>query len=72
MRGDRHVDNLSAVVGEDDEDKEQPEGDGRDNEEVGRHNLIRMISEKRSPRLRWWTWMPAHIGSDGRLTHRDP
>jgi hypothetical protein len=35
MRGNRHMDDLSAVVGEDDEDEEQPECDGRDDEEVG-------------------------------------
>ena len=29
MRGDRHVDDLSTVVGEDDEDEQQPEGDRR-------------------------------------------
>ena len=51
MLGDRYVDDLSAVVREDDEDEEQPEGDRRYNEEVGGHDLARVIGEKRPPRL---------------------
>ena len=35
MRGDRHVDDPSAIVGEDDENEEQPECDRRYNEKVG-------------------------------------
>ena len=42
---------LSAVVGEDDENEEQPECDGRYDEEVGGHDLARVIGEKRPPRL---------------------
>ena len=48
---DRHVDDLSAVVGEDDENEQQPECDGRCDEEVGGPDLARVIGEKRPPRL---------------------
>ena len=34
MLGDRHVDDLSAVVRQDDEDEEQPEGYRRYDEEI--------------------------------------
>jgi len=51
MRSDRHVDNSSTVVGQDDEDEEQAECDRWDDEEVGGHDLARVISEKRRPRL---------------------
>ena len=51
MRSDRYVDDLSAVVGEEDEDEEQPECDGRYDEEVGSHDLARVIGEKGAPRL---------------------
>ena len=45
------MDDSSAVVREDDEHEEQPEGDGRDDEEVGSHDRARMVGEKRPPRL---------------------
>jgi hypothetical protein len=51
MLGKRHVKDLPAVVRQDDEDEQQPEGDGRYHEEVGGHELARMIGEKRPPRL---------------------
>jgi hypothetical protein len=48
---DRHVDDLSAIVGKDDQEVEQPEGDGRYDEEVRGHDLARVIGKKRPPRL---------------------
>ena len=47
----RHVDDLSAVVRQDDEDEEQPEGYRRYDEEIGGHDLARMIGEKCPPHL---------------------
>ena len=51
MIGDRHVNDLSAVVLEDHEDKEQAERDGRHDEEVCGHDLARVIGEEGAPRL---------------------
>ena len=51
MRGDGHMDDPPAIMREDDEDEEQPEGDRRHDEEVGGHDLARVIGEKRPPRL---------------------
>jgi hypothetical protein len=51
MRRDGHVNEPSTVVPEEDEDKQQPECDGRHDEEVSGHDLARMIGEKCSPRL---------------------
>ena len=51
MCGDRHVDDPSAVVREDDENEEQPECDGRYYEKIGGHDLTPVIGEKRPPRL---------------------
>ena len=51
MRGDCHVNNSSAVMGEDDEDEEQPKCDRWDDEEIGGHDLASVIGQKRSPCL---------------------
>jgi len=72
MFGDRHVHDSSTVVREDDEDEEQPERDGRHDEEVGGHDLAGVIGQKRAPALRRSTQMPSHALRHGRLTHRDP
>jgi hypothetical protein len=71
MLGDRHVDDPSSVVGEQDEDEEQPERHCRYHEQVGRHDLARMIGEEGSPRLRRRAWMPPHVLGDRRLTYRN-
>ena len=55
MLGDRHVDDSSTVVREDHEHEEQPERDRRHDEEVGGHDLARVIGEEGPPRLRRWT-----------------
>ena len=41
----------STVVREDDEHEEQPERDRRHDEQVGGHDLARVIGQERSPRL---------------------
>ena len=51
MLGDRHVDEPSAIVREDDEHEEQPERDRRHDEEVGGHDLAGVVGEERPPRL---------------------
>jgi hypothetical protein len=72
MLGDCHVDDLSTVVREDHEDEEQPERDRRHDEEVGGHDLARVIGQKRAPGLGRWARMPSQVFGRGRLTHRDP
>ena len=57
---------------EHDEDEEEPEADGRHDEEVGGHDLAGVIGQKRAPALRRSTQMPSHVLRHGRLTHRDP
>jgi hypothetical protein len=71
MIGDCDVDDPSTVVLQDHEDKEQPKGDRRHDEKVGRHDLIRMIGEEGPPRLRRRPPLPLHVFGNGRLTHRD-
>ena len=51
MRGDRHMDDPSTVVFQDDENEQEPEGDGRHNEQVGGHDLAGMIGEEGPPCL---------------------
>jgi len=72
MRGDRHVDDPSTVAREDDQYVQQPERGSRYDEEVGGHDLARVIGQKRSPGLGRWTWMPSHVFGHSGLTHRDP
>jgi hypothetical protein len=72
MLGDRRVNDPSTVVREDDEYEEQSEGDRRHDEEVGGHDLARVICQRRSPRLGRGTQMPSHVLGHSRLDHRDP
>jgi hypothetical protein len=60
------------TVRQDDEDEEQPECDRRYDEEVGGHDLARVIGEGRPPSLGRRTWMATQVFGDGRLTYRDP
>ena len=51
MGGDGHMDNPSPLVREHYEHEQQPERDGRHHEQVGGHDLARVVREERSPRL---------------------
>jgi len=51
MLGDRHMHDPSAFVREDDEHEQQPERDRRHDEEIGSHDLARVIRQKRAPGL---------------------
>jgi hypothetical protein len=51
MLGDGHVDDAATIVCEDDQYEQQPERDRRHDEQVGGHDLARVIGEKRPPRL---------------------
>jgi len=49
--GDCHVNDSSAVVRADDEYEESPEGGRWHDEEVGGHDLARVVRQKRTPGL---------------------
>ncbi len=51
MFGDRHMNDPSTVVREDDQDEQQPERDRRHDEQIGGHNLARVVGEERPPAL---------------------
>ena len=51
MSGHVRMDDASTVMGEDDQHEQEPERDRRHDEEVGGHDLARVVREKRSPRL---------------------
>jgi hypothetical protein len=46
-----HVNEPPAVVRQDDEHEEHPEGDRRDDEQVRSHDLAGVIGQERAPRL---------------------
>jgi hypothetical protein len=71
MLGDGDVDESSTIVLEDHKDKEQPKRHRGHDEEVGGHDLVRMIREEGPPRLRRRPPRPPHVFGNGRLTHRD-
>ena len=70
--GDRHVGDSSTVMRDDHEHEQQSERDRRHDEEVGGHDLARVIGEEGPPRLGRWTGMPSQVFGDGGLTDRDP
>jgi len=54
MRCDRHVRKPASLVREHYQHEEKTVGAGWDDEEIGGHDLRRMIREERSPIPRWW------------------
>jgi len=72
MIRDRHVDDPTTVVRKDHKDKKQPERHGGHDEQVGSHDLARMIGEEGPPRLGRRPRMPPHVRRDRRLTYGDP
>ena len=64
MIGDREVDESTTVVRQNHEDKEHPEEDGRNDEEISGDHIRRVVSEEGSPRLRRWLPMTHHIFCD--------
>jgi hypothetical protein len=51
MVGDRYVNEPSTVVREDDQHEKQPERDGRHDERVSGHDLVRVAGQERPSRL---------------------
>src|SRR5687768_512118 len=65
--GDTH--DAPAIMREQHQDERQSAGGRRRHEEVGRDQLLRMVRQKRMPRLRR-PWPTAnHVGGDGCLRH---
>ena len=51
MVRDRHVHNATALMGQQDQDKQESPSRSRHHEEVGRHDLSDMIRQERAPCL---------------------
>ena len=64
--GDIDMQEFAAVMAEDDEAKEQPEGEGRDDEEVDGHYLRDVRLQEDAPTRRGGWRRPAHV-----LGHRE-
>jgi len=52
MLGDGYVHDASPLMGQDHQHEQQAIRGGRDHEEIGRHDLVDVIGQKRAPRLR--------------------
>jgi hypothetical protein len=72
MLRDAHVYDAPALMGEDHEHERQAVRGGRDHEEIGSHDLVDVIGEKRSPRRRRRAPPPRHVRRDCGLTDVDP
>src|SRR6266508_2963777 len=55
------VHDAPAVMSEDYQHEQQSARCRRDHEEIGRHDLVDVIGQKRAPRLRGWTSSPRHV-----------
>ena len=52
MRGDRHVPDAPAIVGEENQDEQEAVSRGRDDEEISRDDLADVIPQEGAPGLR--------------------
>src|SRR5215204_3579172 len=70
----RHVDvhDAAPIVGEDDEDEQDPAGERRDREEVDRDRRAEMVLEERAPALTGWRPPPRHQPRDRPLRDLKP
>jgi hypothetical protein len=67
MFRDGHTHDPPAIMCEEHQDEEESARGRRDHEEVGRNQLLRMVRQERTPRLRG-PWPTAnHVGGDGCL-----
>ena len=71
MRGDRDVHDAPPIVRQDDQHKQEPIRDRRDDEEIGGHHLGDVIREKRAPGLGGWSPTPDQVFRDRGLTDVD-
>ena len=70
MGCDVEVHDSSSVMLEDDETIQQLETNGRHDEEVDGRDITDVVFQERSPGLRRWLAMPAHVFRHCRLVHR--
>jgi hypothetical protein len=64
---DIEMNKTAAILPKDDEDEQNPEGGGRQLEEVYGHQVLHMIIEKAPPRLGGWLQMANNILGHGGL-----
>ena len=72
LRGDRDVPDASPIVGEEYQDEQEAVRRGRDDEEIGGHDLADVILQERAPGLRRGLAPADHVFRDGGLTDVDP
>ena len=61
MLSDVEVDDVTATMGEHDEDEEHSESHGRDGEEIDGHQVVLVVGQERVPRLRGWLVVPQYV-----------
>ena len=71
MCSDRDVHDAPPIVRQDDQHKQKSIRHGRDDEEIGGHDLGAVIREKRAPGLGGWSPTPNQVFRDRRLTDVD-
>ena len=72
LRGDRYVPDASPIVGEEYQDEQEAVRRGRDDEEIGGHDLADVILQEGAPGLRRGLAPADHVFRDGGLTDVDP
>jgi hypothetical protein len=72
MGGDCEVPDASPIVREEHQDEQEAVRDGRDDEEIGCHDLADVIAQERAPGLGWPLAAAPHAFGDRRLTDVDP
>ena len=65
-------DEVSAVEADDHEGVEQAKANGRNNEQIHRGNVRRVVTQERSPFLAWRSTAPDHVLGDAGLGHLKP
>src|SRR6266567_3299417 len=71
MSGHVEMNHPASVVGEHDEDKQDPKGNRRHYEEICRNQLGNMIVEEGAPSLRWGSPCVHHVPGDSCPGHID-
>jgi hypothetical protein len=71
MRRYIEVHDSPAVMGENQEDEENPEVDGRHGEEVDGNEVFDVVVQEGSPGWTRWLSVPLHVLGDGRLRDVD-